>query len=69
MTPDRGEFVLHTLVERIVHFRPIQRHLGDVVTNVVGDRRETVRYGPACSSDEPTKRRQRRRQHVCPFRR
>ena len=44
MAPDRGEFILHALVECIVHFRPIQRHLGDVVTNVIGDRRETIRY-------------------------
>ena len=38
MAPERSEFVLHALVERIVHFRPIQRHLCDIVANVIRDR-------------------------------
>ena len=47
MAPERREFVLHSLVERVVHFRPIQRHLRDVVAHVIGDCAETVRYDHA----------------------
>ncbi len=44
VAPERSELVLHPLVERIVDFRPIQCHLCDVITNVVCDRSETIRY-------------------------
>ena len=43
MTPERSELVLHSLVERVVHFGPVQRHRGDMVTNGIGDRAEIIR--------------------------
>ncbi len=43
LTPQAGELVLHSLVERVVHLGPVQRHMGDVVTNGIGDGAEIIR--------------------------
>ena len=56
MTPEGGELILHSLVERVVHFRPIQRHRRDMVMNGIGDGTEIIRYDHGCSSAEHIKR-------------